>query len=158
MNLILVRHAEAVPHGTTDDELRELTPHGRIQAAALAAALAARGVTAGAVVSSPLVRARQTAEALAERFTDGRVTETPYLSIDKFKKRRLTAFAAVQGQETVVLVGHQPSLGEYAAWLLGAEKTAVPFEKAGAALIRFERSAAKEDGELVWLVTPEWFL
>ena len=95
MNLILVRHAEAVPHGTTDDELRELTPHGRIQAATLAAALAARGVTAGAIVSSPLVRARQTAEALAERFTDGRVTETPYLSIDKFKKRKLTALAAI---------------------------------------------------------------
>jgi phosphohistidine phosphatase len=115
-------------------------------------------VSAGAVVSSPLVRAKQTADPLAERFAERRVTETPYLGIDTFKKRKLTAFAAAQNQETVILVGHQPTLGEYAAWLLGAERAAVPFEKAGAALIRFDGSPGKGDGELVWLVTPEWFL
>ena len=158
MNLILVRHAEAVPHGTTDDELRELTPHGRIQASALAGALTTRGVTAGAVLTSPLTRAKQTAEPLAERFTDGKVTETSYLSIDGFKKRKLTGLATIQGHDTVILVGHQPSLGEYAAWLLGAGRTAVPLEKAGAALIRFDGTASKGDGELVWLLTPEWYM
>jgi phosphohistidine phosphatase len=67
MHVILVRHAEAVnvgEDGVSTDFDRHLTPHGREQAAKLADAFAARGVGPSVVVTSPLVRAKQTAEPL----------------------------------------------------------------------------------------------
>src|SRR5579885_555197 len=67
MDLYLIRHAEAEPRdeaGTTLDEDRALTDAGRDQARAVAAGLLRRGVRLDALVTSPLLRARQTAEAL----------------------------------------------------------------------------------------------
>jgi phosphohistidine phosphatase len=58
----MLRHAEAVPHGTKPDADRELTPRGRQQAGAAGAALAALGEVFAACYSSPKVRARETAE------------------------------------------------------------------------------------------------
>ena len=62
--MFLVRHAEAAPG--EPDELRRLTPHGRDQARELGRRLVRDGVRADVVLSSPLVRARETAEAIAK--------------------------------------------------------------------------------------------
>src|SRR5437588_12971001 len=62
MRLLIVRHAEAAPGNP--DELRPLTPGGRAQARALGDRLREQGLEPDAVVSSPLLRARETANAL----------------------------------------------------------------------------------------------
>ena len=64
MRLYIVRHGEAERRAPTDAE-RMLTPQGRRQVTALWQTLSAEGVTPGRLVSSPYVRARQTAEAIA---------------------------------------------------------------------------------------------
>ena len=120
MRLSLVRHAEAGPGHP--DELRPLTPAGRDRAAALGAELAA-GQALDAVVTSPLLRARQTADAIAA--AAGLTAE-----VDDRLAPGATAedvLAAVAGRgEHVAVVGHQPDCGEIAAELTGGPP--LPFE------------------------------
>jgi phosphohistidine phosphatase SixA len=54
----------------------------------------------------------------------------------------------------MVLVGHEPHLGELAAWLIGA-KQLVPFRKGGAARIDLESLSRPREGRLIWLATPK---
>jgi phosphohistidine phosphatase len=120
MRLLIVRHAEAAPGDP--DELRRLTAAGVEQARALGRQLRERGFAADAVVTSPLRRARETAEALAlgEPATDERLA--PGASADDVR-----AAAAGRG-ETVVVVAHQPDCGHAVLALAGVE---VPFPPAG---------------------------
>jgi phosphohistidine phosphatase len=125
MRLVLVRHAEAAPG--TPDELRTLTPEGYEQSRALGDRLRAEGVQPDAVLSSPLLRARQTAEALGfgEPVPDDGLAPgaTP-----------ADVRAAIAGRgETVVVVGHQPDCGRVAASLTGGEEPRFP--PAGVAVI-----------------------
>ena len=124
MRIYLVRHAEAGPG--EPDELRTLTSHGRWQAQDLGERFTRRGIQLDAVLSSPLLRARQTADAIAsaagvaaepdERLAPGATAEG--------------VRAAVAGRgETVVVVGHQPDCGQIAAAISG--EAAPPFPAAG---------------------------
>jgi phosphohistidine phosphatase len=112
MRLILVRHAEAAPGDP--DELRTLTPAGRDVARALGDRLADAGITA--VVSSPLLRARETAEPIAraagvDAETDDRLA--PGATAEGVR-------AVVSGKgDAVVVVGHQPDCGEIVLALTG---------------------------------------
>jgi phosphohistidine phosphatase SixA len=121
VRLILVRHAEAAP-GEPDD-LRPLTSEGRETARALAERLAA--AAPDAVVSSPLLRARETAQPIAQAAgldpeTDERLA--PGATADDLR-------AAVAGRgETVVAVGHQPDCSGIVLELSGRE---VPFPPGG---------------------------
>jgi phosphohistidine phosphatase len=114
VRLLLVRHAEAAPG--EPDELRTLTSHGRRQAEELSKRFARHGTQPTAVLSSPLLRARQTGEAIATAFhldvePDERLA--PGATADDVR-------AAVAGRgETVVVVGHQPDCGQIAAAISG---------------------------------------
>jgi phosphohistidine phosphatase len=121
VRLFLVRHAEAAP-GDPDD-LRPLTPAGRDAARALGERLA--GQRPDAVVTSPLLRARQTAELIARACGLGAEPDdrlAPGATADDLR-------AAVDGLgDTVVAVGHQPDCGEVVLALTGRE---VRFPPAG---------------------------
>lgn len=112
MRLFVVRHAEAAPGDP--DELRPLTDAGRAVARALGDRLAEYGIDA--VLSSPLLRARETAEAIAraaglEAEPDERLA--PGADADLVRE-------AVAGRgETVVTVGHQPDCSEIVLALTG---------------------------------------
>jgi phosphohistidine phosphatase len=114
VRLILVRHAHADPGDP--DELRPLSARGREEARALGERLAAERPEA--VVASPLLRARETAAAIAkaagaELRIDDRLA--PGAAADD-------VLAAVEGTgETVVTVGHQPDCSEIAIALTGAD-------------------------------------
>lgn len=116
MQVVLVRHAEAAPG--EPDELRPLTPRGRAQARALARVMP----RPDAILSSPLLRARETAELLGAAFDvppDPDERLAPGATADGVR-------AAVAGRgETVVVVGHQPDVGLVAA-ALGAGEVAFP--------------------------------
>jgi len=108
MDLILWRHADA-EDGRPDLE-RELTRQGRKQAAAVAKWLLKRLPRDFVVVSSPAARARQTAEALGKPVQIDNLL-APGASVQVFSKySRL--------EEAIVLVGHQPDLGEALAYLV----------------------------------------
>jgi len=114
VRVYLVRHAEAEPG--QPDEQRRLTTLGKRQAQELGERLARDGIGATAVVSSPLVRARQTAEAIAAALGLHAVSDerlAPGASGDS-----LRALAA-DHCGTLVAVGHQPDCGQIAAEISG---------------------------------------
>jgi phosphohistidine phosphatase len=121
MRLYLVRHAEAAPG--EPDELRALTPEGRRQAGELAERLRADGVEPDAIITSPLRRARETADALAE--TTGVEVHSDERLAPGATEKDVRAAVAGRG-ETVVVVGHQPDCGRIAAALTGGEEPRFP--------------------------------
>jgi phosphohistidine phosphatase len=128
MRLLIVRHAEAAPG--TPDELRSLTPAGRQQARDLGARLRDDGLVPDAVLSSPLLRARETAQALAlgEPEPDERLA--PGATAEQVR-------AAVAGRgETVLVVGHQPDCGRVAATL--GDGTEPPFPPGGLVVLELD--------------------
>jgi phosphohistidine phosphatase len=119
MRLFLVRHAEAAPG--EPDALRPLTPAGRALARELGEQLAAE--EPDAVLCSPLLRARETAELLAraanlEAEVDERLA--PGAGVDDVRE------AVIGRGETVVAVGHQPDCSEILLDLTGASRPFAP--------------------------------
>jgi phosphohistidine phosphatase len=112
MQLFLVRHADAAPG--EPDELRRLTPAGREQARALGERLAAQGVRPDAVLTSPLLRARETGTAVADEL--GCESETSDSLAPGATATDVRAAIAGRG-ETVIVIGHQPDCGRIAAEL-----------------------------------------
>lgn len=160
MQIILIRHAEAVECSEElSDADRMLSDVGRDQARDLAQGLVARGVEVGAVVSSPYVRAMETASELLQALKPElpEIFKTKLLAPGRLRPRKLTRFLTELGRNSVAIVGHMPELGEYGEWLLGARGGSLPLEKGAAACIRLEEQAGKGDGQLLWLVTPEWY-
>ncbi|WJF89434.1 histidine phosphatase family protein [Paraburkholderia bonniea] len=127
MNLILWRHAEAEDYAASD-LARPLTPRGQQQAQAVAQWLQARLDPDAVVLASPALRTRQTAQALSEHY---RVV--PLLAPDASVAEVLSAAGWADGSvaNTVVIVGHQPTLGHVAAHLLAGERRSWPLQKAG---------------------------
>jgi phosphohistidine phosphatase len=120
MRVLLVRHAEAAPGHP--DELRPLTAKGREKARVLGERLRARGFAPDSIVTSPLLRAVQTATALGlgEPEVDDRLA--PGASPADVRD------AATGRGDPVVVVGHQPDCGRTVLELTGVE---VPFPPAG---------------------------
>ena len=121
MRLYLVRHAEAAA-GEPDD-LRPLTPAGRKTARALGARLAGEGTRPAAVISSPLLRARETAAELCRSLDCA--PETDERLAPGATAEDVLATVAERGDE-VVVVAHQPDCGHIAAELGGGSKPTFP--------------------------------
>jgi phosphohistidine phosphatase len=121
VRLYLVRHAEAAPG--EPDELRPLTQEGREQARALGERLRGENASPAVILTSPLLRARETAGELAraldvESEPDERLA--PGASADDVR-------AAIGGRgDQVVVVGHQPDCGQIAAALTGGPEPRFP--------------------------------
>jgi len=159
MLLYLIRHAEAVragPDGMSDEE-RPLTEAGRSQSRALAPALKKLGVKIDRVLSSPLVRARQTAEEMLAAWGEGAPPQGECMLLAPGNKERklMRALHKYPG-ETLALVGHNPDLSELCGWLMGDRRIGLDMAKAAVACLEFETRPAKGAGTLVWLVTPAW--
>ena len=128
MRLLIVRHAEAEPGGP--DELRTLTPAGREQARELGRRLREQGLEPDAVLSSPLLRARETAAALGLGEPEADERLAPGATPDAIRE------AALGRGGTVLVVGHQPDCGRaVAAFTNGPEP---PFPTCGHALVELD--------------------
>ena len=114
MDLVLWRHCEAAPG--LPDEARPLTPRGVAQAAAMAKWLAARLPRRCRILASPAVRAQQTARFLARGFETTADAGTG-TTIDAL----LDAAGWPDAGQSVVVVGHQPTLGRTASRLIDGD-------------------------------------
>lgn len=122
MELILWRHAEAADGAP--DQARELTEKGAKQAAKVAAFLRQHLPGDLRVLVSPAIRAQQTAAALTKRFT-----LSPAIAAGAAAPAILHAAHWPDGDGTVLVVGHQPDLGEVAAQLLGCNGSSLNIKK-----------------------------
>lgn len=158
MKIYLVRHGIAVEglvRGISRDSERPLTDEGVEETQMVARALKTMGVAADVVVSSPLVRAKQTADIIhaqvgGERaMTDSLSPGVTVASVYKFLKKYDTAL-------DIFLVGHEPDMGEIVKDLIGAGfEFTLPFQKAGVCCVEVADLPPTMPGILKWLVTPQ---
>ena len=161
MLILLVRHAKAEARSlpvrrSKSDARRRLTDLGRKRMRQAAKALHSLIPTVNVIASSPLTRARETADILAKRYKRMPVVELAMLSPGGSEREWLEWLQKQPMDATVVLVGHEPDLGRLASWLLTGKKLAfAPFRKGAACLIRFAESSAAGSGVLEWMLTPK---
>jgi phosphohistidine phosphatase len=160
LELYLVRHAVAALRGPDypDDALRPLTPEGVAKWRRSVAGLRQAGVTVDVVWSSPLTRARETAELLVAGLRPKpRLVIVDALAAGCRVSEQLEIIArhaaTPRGASQVALVGHEPDLGELAAALLGA-KGAIPFKKGAVCRIDVDRAMPRGPGVLRWHLPP----
>lgn len=157
VSLYLVRHAIAAERGPDwpDDALRPLVHRGRARMREVVRGLASLGVTVDSIYTSPLVRAHQTAEILAAGIDAGVAVHVlkelapghaPALVIDALKPRARVS--------SIALVGHEPGMGELAAFLLGTREPPV-FKKGGVCRLSVRWPIRPGTAELAWLATPK---
>ncbi len=155
--LYLSRHADAEPKkpGMSDFE-RELTALGREMTEKMATALKRMGLKIDLVVSSPLVRAVQTAEIFREVM--GIQTNVVKLNelIPGSDFQELIKIIFSLKFENVLAIGHEPHIGELLSWLIGLKKP-VEFKKNTVACVEFD-SLSVPWGSLKWLVHPDMIL
>jgi phosphohistidine phosphatase len=159
MQLFLMRHGIAEqrtgPFGSSDAK-RPLTPKGRKRTKQIASGLRRLGVGFEWIVTSPLVRARETAEILAEA-APGNVRFDPCTALrpgGSFEEL-MSFLAESRNHRRVLLVGHEPDLSALAARLIGAGPAAnFAFKKGGCCLIHCDRQPGPSAGELVWWMPP----
>ena len=147
--LWLLRHAEAEPQGAMPDEQRALTERGERQARAAGAALAALEVRLDAVLTSPRVRALETARLACEMWQDDPSPEVyEPLSAGFEGRQALDLLAARDADAHLLIVGHEPDFSRLIGELTGAS---VKLKKGGVAMIDVTYASG---GDLVVLARP----
>lgn len=149
MDLILWRHAEAADG--TPDHARELTAKGIKQAEKIAAFLHQHLPDNTRILASPATRAQQTAAAFTDHFT-----LAPTLAPGAPAQSVLQAARWPDAGDTVLIVGHQPTLGEVAAQLLGCNDYPLSIKKG--ALWWFSRREREGSAQITLrlVITPDF--
>lgn len=151
MDLILWRHAEALdPKGQEDDLLRPLTARGEKHAQRMALWLDRQLPEGTRILSSPAVRAEQTARALQRKYKV-RDALSPGASVQDV----LEAVQWPDAKFPVLVVGHQPWLGEVAAQLLGMQIDSCPVRKGAVWWLRTRMRDGADQTIILSVTTPE---
>jgi phosphohistidine phosphatase len=156
LELYLIRHGVAAERGEDypDDSKRPLTNVGISRLRKEAKALDTMEVGFDHIITSPLVRTRQTADVFAET-----LKSKPSISQSDALAPAGTPVAVIQElvkhakKGRIALVGHEPNIGELAARLIGA-RAPLEFKKGAICRIDFEVLPPKGTGQLRWFVTP----
>ena len=151
MDLILWRHAEALELRELQDDLaRALTPKGERQALRMAEWLNQRLAHTTRILVSPALRCQQTAKALGKKFKT-----LDELAPDGHGEALLKAARWPDASEPVLVVGHQPTLGLVASYLLTGQPQAWTIKKGAAWWIRGRHREEREQVILQAVQAPD---
>jgi len=154
MILYLLRHGDALESGY-DDGSRPLSPLGEEQAAIIADLFVKARLPLDAILSSPLLRAKQMAEIISGTIGSGKYTETEFL-VPGTNEKQLFRQLNELGKQSVLLVGHEPHLRTFASLLLcGSRHVQIEMRKATMVCIECSRGAEPEIGVLKWMMTVD---
>ena len=154
MRLLLIRHAIAVPSGTSsvEDDERPLTSRGRKRFRSAARGLARIMDRPDVLLTSPLPRAVETAEIAAHAF--GKLEPKPDKALARGAGDIIALLRRQPADATVAIVGHEPTLSQVLARLLGSGRPErLAFKKGGAALVEVP-GEGRSAGRLVWFLRP----
>ena len=159
MELLIVRHAIAFERDRQrwrDDGERPLSPAGKRRARKAAAGLKELSQAPDRVLTSPLIRARQTAQILTECAGWPQAEEVPGLAPGQDSSLMLLTLLAKAPSKRVAVVGHQPDLGALLAACLLAERGSIAIEmkKSAVACLSFAGTPRAGSAVLKWLATP----
>lgn len=154
MRVFFLRHGAAVPGSSRlNDFDRPLTEDGRTELAAVAEGLRRLKLKNVPILSSPLLRARETSDIVAP------ILETTVEIVDEIRSgASFEVFQSLinrsQERESVLFVGHEPDFSDAASALIGARDETIVLKKAGALRIDISGRAERGAGRLRWLLTP----
>jgi len=157
LRLWLARHGEAVdPDEAASDFSRTLTAAGRRKLAEQTQFLISREQPPELILHSPLVRAEQTAQVIADEIGADRVTVkvelalSPGIDVDDLLRR-----VAKTTAERIVCIGHQPDMSRCLAEMIGGGS--MHFSPGTVAGVDFQGPIVRHGAYLRWLIDPHWF-
>lgn len=155
--LYLIRHGIAEERGEDwpDDTKRPLTDQGKTSLKHEARGLVRLGVVFDTMLTSPLVRAKQTAEIIANEYNDRpQMATVDSLSPNGTFQSVLNDLEKYSRKSRIALVGHEPDLGELAARLAGFRRP-LQFKKGAICRIDVKSLPPAGPGSLRWFFTPK---
>jgi len=158
MQLFILRHATAIPHGTpgypTDD--RPLTEEGIEKFISCAKAINIIAGRFDIIISSPLVRALHTAKILAEHTMYSKeVIVTDHLLPGSPQRSLFTFLKQFNNSDKICITGHEPQLGYIASMLIGQDESVIELKKGAICRIDIDKLPPEKSGRLVWLMQPK---
>jgi phosphohistidine phosphatase len=162
MRIYLVRHAIAENPGTPeyeDDSLRPLTEKGRDKMKKIAEALKGLGVAPDLIVSSPYIRASQTASILTKilKYKEG-IAYSDFLVPMGEPSDMIGEINEKYSVDELMLVGHEPNLSTLASVLLaGTRDVSINVKKGGICCLAVDDLHYDRKAVLEWLITPKIF-
>ena len=161
MNLYFMRHGIAVDRADggklSNDRERTLTPKGIKRLQKAAKGLVTLSLSFDRILTSPFVRARQTAQIVAEILhTEDRLEEIKELCPDQSVQDLLSSLAAYSDKKNILLIGHEPLLSRTVSFLLSGNAGAeVRIKKGGLCCLEVKNLPAKGGAILNWALTPK---
>jgi phosphohistidine phosphatase len=158
MIIYLIRHAVAVERGTASypNDDRPLTEDGKDKMSK-----AARGIVeivgdVDLILSSPLIRAHDTAKIVARALGAEHKLENCRELIPGSSLKNLISFLTkYKGLKSIMLVGHQPDLGYVASALLGSNESIIEFKKGAICAVEISSLSPRSKGVLLWHLQPK---
>ena len=160
MELYFLRHAIAAPHGAKGfarDADRPLTEEGEEKMRRIAKGMLSLDLTFDLILSSPFVRARQTAEIAARTFSlEKKLKFSDHLAVGGNMKELIDELKRDYGKlESIMLVGHEPSMSRTISFLIsGDPDISITMKKAGLCKLTIEALRYGRCATLEWLLTP----
>jgi len=150
MHIGLLRHGIAEPERDSDYE-RALTPEGHQDLERVLDVLQGWSWRPGAVLHSPLVRTTETAWHVHARWPEVPLVPTDALALGFFD----AILQAAARHPDPILVGHEPTMGNLTARLMGAPSGAIRFERGSFALLEVDRLPTSRPARLLLYLAPQ---
>ena len=159
MKLLLIRHGKAEDQDEfaktgKPDEKRPLTEDGREEMEVIARGLKSLVDEIDVLATSPLTRARQTADAVAEQYPDAARETTGVMEPDAKFGAFVDWIRQYEDRELVAAVGHNTHISDLAAWLTDADEP-IDMKKGSALLLELGDGARKGAAVQLWYMTPK---
>ena len=157
MDLFILRHGEAGRGSNmASDFKRSLTVEGRQDILEISSGLKSLDIKLDHIITSPLLRAKQTAEIVAKSLKyKSKIEETNSLTPEGSRLEFYSILSGFKQDSAVLVVGHEPYLSEMIGEAISQYECRIDLKKAGLARIRVMQTLPKIKGELRWLLTPK---
>jgi phosphohistidine phosphatase len=154
MKIYLLRHGTAEPRGpSTQEAARELTPNGKIEVRAVAKQASQAGVSPIVILTSPWSRALETARIAGKAVGCSKLIETKSLLPDVPPSHIWKEIREHRDAKEIMVVGHEPHLSRFAAFLLEAP-VSLDVKKGALLRIDVQDQEGPPRGVLKWILTP----
>ena len=157
MDLLVMRHGEAGRSSPSPgDSKRSLTTEGKQEIMDLSNGLKSLEIKLDCIFSSPLLRAKQTAEIVAKSLKfKGKIEEIDALKPEGSRLEFYSILSRLKQDSVVLVVGHEPYLSEMISEAISQSGCRINLKKSGLARMRILSTLPKIKGELRWLLTPK---
>lgn len=157
MDLLILRHGEAGRSSSSSgDSKRSLTDEGKQEIVDLSNGLKSLEIKIDYVLTSPLLRAKQTAEIAAKSLKyKGKIEEINALKPEGSRLEFYSVLSKLKQDSVVLVVGHEPYLSEMISEGISQSSCRIRLKKSGLARMRVISTLPKIKGDLRWLLTPK---